>query len=82
MVNKCLYLTKNSLTKKIKSKWFIIVNIILLLVVSIVLNIDNVISLFGGDFLEPTPVYVLDNSTYTYEILKTTVKYLIMVIMK
>ena len=74
MVNKCLYLTKNSLLKKIKSKWFIGINIFLLIVLCLVLNIDHVISTFGGDFASATPIYILDETNYSYEILKSNIE--------
>lgn len=73
MVNKCLYLTKTSLLKKIKSKWFIVVNVLLMLVLAVLFNVDQVISFFGGDFNKITPIYVLDETNYTYEILKATI---------
>ncbi len=74
MASKCLFLTKTSLLKKLKSKWFIVVNVLLLLAICVVVNIDHVISLFGGDFTSATPIYILDNTTYTYEPLKASIE--------
>lgn len=68
MQSKLRYLTLSSLKKKLKSKWFITVNIILLLCIPIICNIDNVIKLFGGDFLQPTNIYVVDNTGSTYDV--------------
>ena len=44
MSNKFWYLTKQSLKKKIKSKWFIGVNIMLALVIIALVNINSIIS--------------------------------------
>ena len=68
---KTKYLIKMSLDKKFKSKWFKVVNI-LLLVVSI--NIDNIINFFGGDFNEKTNIHIIDNTNYTYELIKENIK--------
>lgn len=70
MKNKLEYLTKMSLNRKIKSKWFIAANILLALLVVIVFNIDSIITFFGGDFNELTKVYVIDHTGYSYEIFK------------
>ena len=61
MNKKFWYLTKVSLNKKIKSKWFIITNVILAIVIILLLNINSVITFFGGDF---------DNSTNASSLLK------------
>ena len=55
------FLTKYSLGKKIKSKWFIVVNIIILLVISALINMDSIIKLFGGDFNNNEEILVIDN---------------------
>ena len=70
MKTKLEYLTKMSLNRKIKSKWFVAANILLALLIVIVFNIDSVITFFGGDFNEKTKVYVIDNTGYSYEIFK------------
>ena len=56
MSNKFWYLTKQSLRKKIKSKWFIGVNIMLALVIIALININSIIAFFGGDFNEQETV--------------------------
>lgn len=66
MQSKLRYLTLSGLKKKLTSKWFIVINIILLIAVPLIANIDNVIKMFGGDFLEPTKIYVVDNTKETY----------------
>lgn len=60
-MNKLGFLTKCSLGKKIKSKWFIVVNIIILVVISALINMDSIIKLFGGDFNNNEEILVIDN---------------------
>ena len=72
MKNKLKLLIKDGLRKKINTKWFKIVNIILLLAIPILLNIDSVIELFGGDFKDPITVYVLDNTNVFFDTIKET----------
>lgn len=60
-MNKLGFLTKYSLGKKIKSKWFVVVNIIILLVISALINMDSIIKLFGGDFDNNEEILVIDN---------------------
>lgn len=67
MQSKLRYLTLTGLKKKLTSKWFIVVNIILLIALPVIINIDNIIKAFGGDFLEPTKIYVIDNTNETYD---------------
>lgn len=61
MRNKFMFLTKTSLSRKINTKWFKIVNVILCLIIVCVLNIDSIINFFGGDFDDQMKVYVIDN---------------------
>ena len=74
MSKKFWYLTKVSLNKKIKSKWFIITNIILAVAIILLLNINSVITFFGGDFDSETEIIIIDNDTNTYEILKENIE--------
>ena len=60
-MNKLGFLIKYSLGKKIKSKWFIVVNIIILVVISALINMDSIIKLFGGDFNNNEEILVIDN---------------------
>ena len=69
-MNKLKFLTKISLKRKINTKWFLIANIIFAILIIGLLNIDTVISFFGGDFDETQMVYVKDNTNMTYDILK------------
>ena len=65
-MNKLKFLTKISLKRKINTKWFLIANIIFAILIIGLLNIDTVISFFGGDFDETQMVYVKDNTNKTY----------------
>ncbi len=62
MKKKFTYLTKMSLFKKIKSKWFLGVNLIFALLVIFLFNIDTIITSFGGDFKEETEIILLDKT--------------------
>lgn len=71
MKSKFNYLIGISLKRKIKTKWFLIANIILATILIGIINIDSIITLFGGDFNEKTTIYVVDNTENTYEIFNT-----------
>ena len=73
MNKKFWYLTKLSFNKKVKSKWFIATNIILLIAIVILLNISSIIEFFGGDFDNKTNVLVVDNAN-AYDIFKTNLE--------
>ncbi len=74
MSKKFWFLTKQSLNKKIKSKWFIGVNILLLLVIVALINMNSIISFFGGDFNETTKILVIDKTEMAYPVLKENIK--------
>ena len=63
MKNKLLFLVKMSLNKKIKTKWFLVANILFLIIIAGLINIDSIIKLFGGDFNEETEILVIDNAS-------------------
>ena len=67
MMNKFWYLTKHSFKNKAKSKWFVIINLLLLVVIIAIMNIDTIIKAFGGDFIEALEVVVVDNTNYSYD---------------
>ena len=69
MINKLKYLTKISLKRKINTKWFVIANIIFAVIIIGLLNMDAIISFFGGDFNQAQLIYVQDNTDRTYDIL-------------
>ena len=60
MKDKLKFLTKQSLDKKIKTKWFVGVNIFLLVLLIALVNIDRIVTFFGGDFNEEISVIVHD----------------------
>jgi len=68
--NKLMFLIKESLKRKTNTKWFKIVNVILAIVIIGIMNIDSVIKFFGGDFDSLTKIYIIDNTGYTYDVLK------------
>lgn len=74
MSNKFWFLMNESLKKKIKSKWFIIANIIICFALIAICNIDTIITYFGGDFSEDKEIVLLDKTGYASEIFKTNIK--------
>lgn len=69
MKSKLNYLISMSLNRKIKTKWFLIANIILGLVIVGIINVDSIITFFGGDFDNAQKVYVIDDTNRAYDIL-------------
>lgn len=69
MKSKLWFLTKVSLTRKVKTKAFLIVNILLAVGLVALFNIDSIIKAFGGDFDEPYKVSIVDNTNVSYEII-------------
>jgi len=63
-----------SLEKKIKSKTFIIVNILLFIVLAALMNIDKIVLFFGGNFDKQNNIMIVDNTNKTYEIFKNTME--------
>lgn len=70
MKTKLKFLIKQSLKKKTDTKWFKVANILILVLLIGVVNVDRIISFFGGDFENTTKVYVMDEAN-SYELLKT-----------
>lgn len=64
MKNKVKFLIKESIKKKVDTKWFKIINVVLLILMVGILNIDKIIGLFGGDFEDVTKIYVVDETGY------------------
>lgn len=69
MENKFKFLVKHSLKKKLKNKWFIVVNVILAIVLISLVNIDSIVKVFGGNFSSDIKMRIVDNSSY-YENIK------------
>ena len=70
MKSKLNFLIGISLKRKIATKWFILANLLIAIVIIGISNIDSIIKLFGGDFTKPQEVYVIDNSNVSFEIFK------------
>ncbi len=62
MKKKFWFLTKISLKKKVKSKWFLGVNILFACLIIFLLNIDTIVTFFGGDFESQTEIIILDQT--------------------
>ena len=70
MKTKLKYLVTVSLNRKIKTKWFVIANILLFILIAGLINADSIIKTFGGDFSEKQEIFVIDNSNKALEIFK------------
>ena len=70
MKSKLNYLIGISLKRKIKTKWFLVANIVLAIIVLGVINIDSIINAFGGDFNEKKIIYVIDSENIAFDIFK------------
>lgn len=73
MKNKFKFLTKDSLKKKICTKSFKIINIIICLITICLINLDSIVKFFGGDFEDQINVYVVDE-VGIYDDLEETMK--------
>lgn len=60
MKNKFKFLTKDSIKRKINTKSFKITNLVLFIVIAVLINLDSIVKLFGGDFDKLTHVYIVD----------------------
>ncbi len=67
MKNKLKFLVNMSLRRKIKTKWFVLANVIFALLIAGLFNVDTIINAFGGDFDDAQKVYVVDNSNEEYK---------------
>lgn len=75
MRSKLNFLINVSLKKKIKSKWFLIANIVIALLTIGIINIDSIITFFGGDFDSKTKIYVVDNTNNLADSFKINLEY-------
>ena len=66
MKNKLVYLMNVSLKRKIKTKWFLLANVLLAILIVGVINIDSVITLFGGDFSKKQEIYIRLSRNYHF----------------
>lgn len=74
MRSKLNYLIGISLKRKIKTKWFVIANLLIALVIMAAINLDSIITLFGGDFNKKTTIYVIDETNKSYELFKSNIE--------
>ena len=74
MRSKLNFLINVSLNKKIKSKWFLVANLIIAILMIGIINIDSIITFFGGDFDSKTKIYVVDETNKISENFKTNIK--------
>ena len=64
MKNKAWFLIKQSLKKKMDTKWFKIVNVLICFLLIGVINIDKIINVFGGDFKGTINIYLTGDNNY------------------
>lgn len=74
MKNKVKFLIKNTFLKKVKTKWFIVVNAIFILLITGLINLNSIIAYFGGDFDKTNNIYVVSDEN-TYNLFKTYYSY-------
>ena len=72
MMKKFIYLTSYSIKKKLKSKSFLITNIVLFVLLLLVTNLDSIVKAFGGDFTEDYQIIVIDNTNYSFDYFETS----------
>lgn len=70
MRSKLNFLIGISLKRKLKTKWFLLANILIAIITIALVNIDAVIGFFGGDFNQEQKIYVIDE-VGAYETFKT-----------
>ena len=75
MRSKLNFLINISLKKKINSKWFLIANAIIAVIILGIINIDSIITLFGGDFDKLTKIYIVDSTNKIGESFKSNLEY-------
>ncbi len=75
MRSKLNFLINVSLKRKVKSKWFLIANIIIAILIVAVINIDSIITFFGGDFDSKNKLYVLDETNSIFDSFKENFEY-------
>lgn len=66
-MSKLNYLIGVSLGRKVKTKWFLVVNVLLCVIISLLINVDSLIKVFGGGFNSKKNLYVIDNSGIFYD---------------
>ncbi len=72
--SKLNFLIGASLKRKIKTKWFLIAQIVLLVLICAMINLESIIGLFGGDFNKPTKLYIVDETDISADTLTEAIK--------
>lgn len=67
MKNRLMFLIGEGIKRKVNTKTFKIVNMILLIAIPLLINIDTIIKFFGGDFDTATEVYINDETNNLYD---------------
>lgn len=62
MKSKFNYLTKESIKSKVNTKAFKFINIFLCIILVVLINLDGIIKLFGGDFNKLINIYIYDEA--------------------
>jgi len=70
MRSKFWFLVGESLKKKIKNKWFLVANVVLLLLLVGIFNADKIVAYFGGDFQNTKEIIVMDTTEKSFPIFK------------
>ena len=61
-MNNLWFLVGSSLKKKVKSKWFIGINLVIFLLIFFTFHMSDIIMAFGGDYKEERKIVVLDKA--------------------
>lgn len=75
MRSKLNFLINTSIKKKVKSKWFLISNLVIAVILIGIINIDSIVTFFGGDFDSKTKIYVVDDTKVLFDSFKENLKY-------
>ncbi len=74
MKSKLNFLIGVSLKRKVKTKWFVLANLLIAIIIVAAMNIDSIITLFGGDFNKKTTIYVVDETKESFDIFKKQIE--------
>lgn len=74
MTSKFWFLTRQSFNKKVRTKWFLLANILLAIVLVGIINIDSIITFFGGNFKSDTEIILVDETATLEELFKSTIQ--------
>ena len=72
-MSKFWYLVKYSLKRRIKTKSFVIANIIMAILLIGIINLPTIIKKFGGDFDDTKVYYVFDETNKAYNYMNSSI---------